>query len=525
MNHVVPKAEMEDFEVTQSRSSRLGGGAMGAVFRATLRGEPVAAKTFHALSNPMMYGLDSAEQLGGIVRQAKVELDALSALGGHAHIVGLRGVVYDACLGVEVPKWICMELCEGGSLKDRVYGGAGGTRMSLAEISSIGRQIANGLAFLHAKEFVHRDIKPANIMLTATGVVKIGDLGLSTVVRTIGTVTTGAMTVCGTPLYAAPEITPGRDYGWHVDIYSLGLVICELVLREEPPLAQDLRDAFVTRAASSHKELADAVRSATRAAWERRPMASALEVQLEAFATPRVTLRIAVVADGGSKRPLKVEATLTVLNLRRRIAEMLGDLTVVTVAEAESRVRLVFEGAILADASATVDELELASGSVLQVVITPPPQPQPQPSAPPPPEPSAPPQLRSQASARPSSAAYLKPLNLHTRHAAKFDAAGYEMEEDLRKYVVGDGKSVDDLAAEFVLPKPHARKLHEFLVGSGAAASSRGGGGVSSARAIAARGSNIWDFFFSHAQAESGPQVQVRGRAPTSPPSPPTVPK
>ena len=408
--------DVQDFEVTQSRSTRLGGGAMGAVFRATLRGEPVAAKTFHALSNPMMYGLDSAEQLGGIVRQAKVELSALSALGGHAHIVGFRGVVYDACLGIEVPKFICMELCDGGSLKDRVYGSGSGTRMSLAEISSIGRQIANGLAFLHAKEFVHRDIKPANIMLTATGVVKIGDLGLSTVVRTIGTVTTGAMTVCGTPLYAAPEITAGRDYGWHVDIYSFGLVICELVLGEEPPIVQDLRDAFVARAASSHEELADAVRSATRAAWERRPMASALEVQLDTFATPRVKLRIAVVADGGSTRPLEVEATVTVLDLRRRIAEMLGDFKIA--AEAESRVRLIFEGAILADASATVDELELASGSVLQVVITPVPQlhpsypsPAPPPQqhrslTPPPPEPSAPPQARSQDSTAATSAAF-----------------------------------------------------------------------------------------------------------------------
>ena len=60
----------EDFHVTQSRAARLGGGAMGAVFRATFRGDAVAAKTFHALSNPMMYGLDSAEQLSGIVIQA-----------------------------------------------------------------------------------------------------------------------------------------------------------------------------------------------------------------------------------------------------------------------------------------------------------------------------------------------------------------------------------------------------------------------------------------------------------------------
>ena len=102
-------------------------------------------------------------------------------------------------------------------------------------------------------------------------------------------------------------------------------------------------------------------------------MASALEVQLDKLATPRVKLRINVLADGGSIFPLEVEATVTVLNLRRRIAELLGS-RLLTVAEAESRVRLVFEGAILADASATVAELDLASGSVLQVVITPPPQ-------------------------------------------------------------------------------------------------------------------------------------------------------
>ena len=70
----------------------------------------------------------------------------------------------------------------------------------------------------------------------------------------------------------------------------------------------------------------------------------------------------------------------------------------------------------------------------------------------------------------PTSTVYLTPLNLHTKHAAKFDAAGYEMEEDLRDYVVEEGKTVDDLAAEFELPKPHARKLHKFLVGFAASA-------------------------------------------------------
>ena len=100
--------------------------------------------------------------------------------------------------------------------------------------------------------------------------------------------------------------------------------------------------------------------------------------------------------------------------------------------------------------------------------------------------PAAPRQVPSQASAGPTSASYLKPMRLHTRHAAKFDAAGYEVEEDLRKYVVGEGKSVDDLAAEFVLPKPHAIKLHEFLVGNGAAISGGGRGGAYSASTTSA---------------------------------------
>ena len=95
----------------------------------------------------------------------------------------------------------------------------------------------------------------------------------------------------------------------------------------------------------------------------------------------------------------------------------------------------------------------------------------------------------------------------------KFDAAGFESESDLREEFSEEHWTIADLIANFSLPKPHAKKLFKFL----SKPASGGGGGSASALVpatstdiAAARGSgNVWGFFFSHAQAESGPQVQV----------------
>ena len=373
------------FAVTKSRASRLGGGGFGAVYRATLHGEPVAAKTFHALANPMDFGLDSADQLTAIVGTVNTELAALAALGAHVNIVTWMGVVVGSCLGVEVPKWILMELCDGGSLEQRIH--ATTAPLAYAEIGDIARQIASGLEFLHAHEFIHRDIKPANILFNTLGVVKIADLGLSVIVPAIGESTTGAMTTCGTPLYIAPEIQGSGKYGWQVDIFALGLILCEMLLTEAPPLARDARKAYMSRAASMGKiegeasaefeALADIIRSTTFVAPERRPMASIVATKLLASLPPQTSLNIVNVRSG-KKLPLDVEATLSIGVLRCRVAELFG----LSVATAESTIRLIFEGSPLNDPLATVASLDLARGSILQfVTIVPAPTAPPLPTA------------------------------------------------------------------------------------------------------------------------------------------------
>ncbi|RLN91616.1 hypothetical protein BBJ28_00010789 [Nothophytophthora sp. Chile5] len=86
-------------------------------------------------------------------------------------------------------------------------------------------QICLALKHLHDRKILHRDVKPANIFLTKTGVVKLGDLGVATVLsHTLAC----AQTATGTPYYTAPEICLGKRYNAKADVWSLGCVLFEL---------------------------------------------------------------------------------------------------------------------------------------------------------------------------------------------------------------------------------------------------------------------------------------------------------
>ncbi|OQR96449.1 eukaryotic translation initiation factor 2-alpha kinase [Achlya hypogyna] len=88
-------------------------------------------------------------------------------------------------------------------------------------------QLVAGLKYIHSQGLVHRDIKPANVFLTEGACVKIGDFGLAT--RESAVADTGV----GTPLYASPEQIRGEACDASTDLYSLGLVLCELFCRFE----------------------------------------------------------------------------------------------------------------------------------------------------------------------------------------------------------------------------------------------------------------------------------------------------
>src|SRR4051812_36901580 len=106
-------------------------------------------------------------------------------------------------------------------------------------------QVADGLAYAHAKGVVHRDLKPANILRTAEGSVKLTDFGIARALEE--TMVTQAGTVLGTLRYLAPEQAEGKPVGPEADVYSLGVVLDELLERKP----RELRD-LIARCLDRH---------------------------------------------------------------------------------------------------------------------------------------------------------------------------------------------------------------------------------------------------------------------------------
>lgn len=124
--------------------------------------------------------------------------------------------------------FLCMELCEGETLKTRLERGP----LPLAEALDIAIQLASALAVAHRAGIVHRDIKPANIMVNERGKVKILDFGLA---LTAGeTRLTRAGRAMGTVVYMSPEQVGGREIDPRSDLWSLGVVLFEMLTGRFP---------------------------------------------------------------------------------------------------------------------------------------------------------------------------------------------------------------------------------------------------------------------------------------------------
>ncbi|EIW83136.1 kinase-like protein [Coniophora puteana RWD-64-598 SS2] len=199
--------------------SRLGEGNGGAVFKVQDKrtGKVMARKTITAREAPP--------------QQLKREL-TISSTADHFNIIRFFGA-YVSPSTSEVN--VLMEYCQGGSLaavSERIK--ARNARIGEKVAGRIAEGVLSGLAYLHSLKTIHRDIKPSNILMTAEGVVKLCDFGVSgELVRSI------VNTFTGTSLYMAPERIRGQSYSIRADVWSTGLTLLEIV-QNHYPFPEDL---------------------------------------------------------------------------------------------------------------------------------------------------------------------------------------------------------------------------------------------------------------------------------------------
>jgi len=200
--------------------------------------------------------------------------------------------------------YIVMELVQGATL--RALLDAEGA-MSAPQAAQVGRQVADALSVAHARGLVHRDIKPGNVLVQPDGRVKVTDFGIVKAAGT-GDELTKSGTVVGTARYLAPEQVDGRDVDDRADVYSLGLVLYEMLCGKAPFAADtDIATAVarLTTPAPSvvacrpdlDPELARVVeRALARDPGDRWPSAAALRDALTPYCGDAVTFDPALTA-------------------------------------------------------------------------------------------------------------------------------------------------------------------------------------------------------------------------------------
>lgn len=193
----------------------LGSGGMGVVYKAldTHLDRIVALKFLP----PELTRDDSARQR--FVQEAK----AASALD-HPNIC----TIHDIDTTPDGQVFMAMAFYEGETLKPRIERGP----LPVEEALDIATQVAHGLAKAHGAGIVHRDIKPTNLMITKDGVVKILDFGIAKLMGQTGPTQTG--TTIGTVAYMAPEQINGQEADVRADIWSLGVVLHEMLVGQLP---------------------------------------------------------------------------------------------------------------------------------------------------------------------------------------------------------------------------------------------------------------------------------------------------
>jgi serine/threonine protein kinase len=206
--------------------SQLGAGGMGEVYLAqdTKLDRKVALKILPAdvAAHP--------DRMKRFVREAK----AASALN-HPNIITIHEIDETDSIN-----FIATEFIDGDTLRQRMRNAP----LKLGEVLDVSIQIASALAAAHGAGIVHRDIKPENIMLRQDGIVKVLDFGLAKLTERLPpdsvdteaptSLKTDPGTVVGTAIYMSPEQARGMSVDARTDIFSLGVLLYEMVAGRLP---------------------------------------------------------------------------------------------------------------------------------------------------------------------------------------------------------------------------------------------------------------------------------------------------
>ena len=206
----------------------LGRGAMGLVYL----GKDPTIQRFVAIKTMRLDQIDNDDKLQDIKARFFREAESTGRLS-HPNIVTIYDAGEEHDLG-----YIAMELIEGTPLKQWARQP---NLMPLNEVLQIVATAADALDYAHQQGVVHRDIKPANIMLTKDRIVKVMDFGIAKIASSSKTQTN---MVLGTPTYMSPEQISGKKVDGRSDIFSLGVVLFEL-LTGQPPFTADNLSALL----------------------------------------------------------------------------------------------------------------------------------------------------------------------------------------------------------------------------------------------------------------------------------------
>ncbi|KAJ1891557.1 Protein kinase [Kickxella alabastrina] len=206
----------DDPKVLYSKVKKIGQGASGNVYmaRSIRNGELVAIKQMDLSKQPR--------------KELLVNEILVMKESRHANIVNY----IESFLINSADLWVVMEYMEGGALTDVIDN----NKLDEMQIATVCREVCRGLNHLHKQDIIHRDIKSDNVLLGEDGQVKITDFGFC---AKLSEQRSKRATMVGTPYWMAPEVVKQKPYGPKVDVWSLGIMVIEMIESEPPYLDEE----------------------------------------------------------------------------------------------------------------------------------------------------------------------------------------------------------------------------------------------------------------------------------------------